>query len=200
MKHYRFVPILLLIILFSFSGFGQGGRNESAKTITKRANVFLNSKGERVTKNVTQRRNISQYDDGGHIQCHLLWIKTKTKDGSDLCGENTVRGFSWEHWTKHSRGYIRITYYGVDYANTSHIFIEPDKKGIWSIFWRDISLSALPGSHGEITDVAKLVSVKRVEDKPTKGEWALIFKDAFGTTLRKMPNFLDDRKISLSHF
>ena len=201
MKYVRSLLILLLIFLFSCIDFGQVGRNESAKTITKRANVFLNSKGEQVIKNITQGRKISRYDDGGYFECKLLLVGIKTRDGSNsLCGQDKVRDFIWEHWAKRRLGYVRITYIGVDTATTSHIFIEPDRKGAWAVFWRIVYASALPGSHGEIIDTAKISSVERVLDKPDKGEWALAFKDAFGTTVRRMPNFLDDRKISLSHF
>lgn len=201
MKQARLLPILLLIFLFSCIGFGQNGRNESAKTITRRANVFLNSKGEQVIRNITQERMISRYDDGGYFKCNLLLLGIKTRDESNnICRQDKVRDFIWEHWTTRRPGYVRITYIGVDTATTSHIFIEPDHKGAWAVFWRIVYASALPGSHGEITDTAKIATVEKVLDKPNKGEWALAFKDAFGTTVRKMPNFLDDRKISLSHF
>ena len=201
MKHFRLLPILLLIFVFPCLCFGQIGRNESGKTITRRANVFLNSKGEQVTKNITQGRKISQYDDGGYSECHLLLIGIKTKDGStNRCDRDKVRDLIWEHWNTRRQGYIRITYFDVDTATTSHIFIEPDQKGVWSIYWRIVYASALPGSHGRIIDTAKITSVEKVLDKPNKGEWALAFRNAFGTTVRKMPDFLDDRKTSLSHF
>jgi hypothetical protein len=80
----------------------------------------------------------------------------------------------------------------VDTETTSHIFIEPDQKGVWSVFWRIVYASALSRSHRGITDTAKIVSVEKVSDKLAKSEWALIFKNKLGTVMKRVPYFEDE--------
>jgi len=134
---------------------------------------------------------MSNYDDGGSFDCSRLFLERLRTQGKvkDVCDENKIRDFIWQHWTNSHRSYIRVTYSSVDASGTFHIFIEPDKKGVWSVFWRIVRSSALPGSLPEITDVGKIVSVERIEDKPKIGEWALVFKNKLGEIVEKMPSF-----------
>lgn len=130
------------------------------------------------TKNISQGRNLKQYEQGGNFDCREWSSRDKL---SFECNLNRVRDFIWQNWMNKTKGYIRVSSDSRDSSNTSHIFIEPNKKGKWSITWRIVS--------NEITDVLGIISVERVENKPSKGEWALVFKNKSSKIEKTMPYF-----------
>ncbi len=131
------------------------------------------------TKTISQNRDLSQYEKGGHVNCRKWMTKDKQ---SPQCNETAVRDFIWQMWSEKKLGYITISGDSVDSLSTSHIFIEPDKKGNFQIVRRTVRWSALPGANYWIQDDPKIISVVRVEDKPQKGQWTLILKDKSGKT------------------
>jgi hypothetical protein len=173
-------PLLLLLLVASFS-FGQ--TKSDSVTVTHVKKSFFREHGELSFDGISQRRDMSLYDEGGHYDCRE-WIVT----GKGVCDEIKIRDFIWEHWANKKRGYIRISYNSVDAGATHHIFIEPVRNE-WTVVWRILFWSALPGSRNELRDLPKLYSLERVEDMPTKGKWAIKFKTKDGSTIETMPEF-----------
>jgi hypothetical protein len=186
MKTSKLFAGLLLFFVFVSASSGQKKRVENEETINTKAKVIGKDKGELTTKDITQKRVMAQYDDGGYFDCRD-WIAKDESRG--VCDEKKLRDFIWEKWTEKKRAYVRVTYDGVDASSTSHIFIEPDEKGEWSVAWRIVRFHMISELNNQITDVAKIVKVERVENKPEKGEWALIFKNRSGAIMEKIPDF-----------
>jgi hypothetical protein len=126
------------------------------------------------------------YEDGGYFDCREWLIKTP---GSKACDEAKLRDFILRQWNEKKRSYVRVTYDSVDAMSTSHIFVEPDQKGFWYVAWRIARSHAIRELDNQITDIEKIVSVQRVEDKPRKGDWALAFKNASGKILIRIPDY-----------
>jgi hypothetical protein len=186
MKISQLFIFLLILSVFVSAAFGQKKQPEIEETKNTKAEVIWKDKGELTTKDITQKRDSTQYDDGGYFDCRG-WIAKNEARG--VCDEKKIRDFIWWHWNDKKRGYVRVTYDSVDAKSTSHIFIEPDEKGEWSVAWRIVRFHAFPQLNNQITDIAKIVRVERIEDKPKKGEWALIFKNKIGSIMGKMPYF-----------
>jgi hypothetical protein len=74
----------------------------------------------------------------------------------------------------------------VDAVSTSHIFIEPDEKGIWYIARRIVRWHALPGGSNQIDDILGLVTVERVEGK-NKNDWSIVIKRKSGKIVYTIP-------------
>ena len=186
-----FVCAFLGVLAVIPATFAQLGVNETTLARKTKAKVFVNKKNEVITRNITQRRKLSDYDDGGSFDCTRLDLSRvfKLKPGTKgVCDETKIRNFIRQHWLSKRRGYIRASYAGIDTSNTEHIFIEPDKSGNWTIRWRSVNASAF-SRDGELIDIAKIVSVERAENKPSAGEWALVFKNAEGTIVWMLPYF-----------
>jgi hypothetical protein len=186
MKTSKLFTCLFVLSIFASAAFGQKKRTEIEETKNTKAEVVWKDKGELSTKDITQRRDMTQYDDGGYFDCRD-WIAKDASRG--VCDEKKIRDYIWQYWMEKKRGYVRVTYDSVDAKSTSHIFIEPDEKGEWSVAWRIVRFHAIPQLNNQITDVAKIVKVERVEDKPEKGEWALVFKNRIGSIMEKIPDF-----------
>jgi hypothetical protein len=178
--------ILLILLVLSTAIFGQKKQTKIDETKNTKAEVIWKDNGELTTKDIKQRRDLTQYDEGGYFDCRH-WIAEDEPRG--ICDEKKIRDFIWQHWTKKKRGYARITYDSVDAKSTSHIFIEPDEKGEWSVAWRIVRFHAIAQLNNQITDVEKIVNVERFENKPKKGEWALVFKNRIGSVMETMPYF-----------
>lgn len=186
MKTFQLIiSSLILIVSISFA-FGQKKPAETEETKDTKAEVIWKDKGELTTKDITQKRDMPQYSDGGYFDCRG-WVSKNEFRGN--CDEKKVRDFIWQHWTEKKRGYVRVTYDSVDAKSTSHIFIEPDEKGEWSVAWRMVRFHAIPQLNNQIIDVAKIITVERVENKPRKGMWALVFKNRIGSIMERMLDF-----------
>lgn len=152
-------------------------------TETKAEVIWQND--ELTAKGITQNRNLSEYEQGGHFTKGGLIKENPCFD----CGEKSGRDFIWKNWTEKKRGYIRITYHGTDAFSTSHIFIEPNEKGEWRIAWRIARQHTSSEYDNLITDIPTIIEVDRIEDKSEKDEWALIFKNKIGEIVQKLPYF-----------
>lgn len=150
--------------------------------LTTKTEVTATKSGELTSKNILENRDISQYDQGGHFDCHG-WTP---KEASDPCDEKKVRDFIWQHWSEKKRGYIRITYGSVDARSTSHIFIEPNEKGEWYIAWRIARSHMLPGHNNIVHNILGLIIVERVEGKE-KDDWSIVIKRGPGNVVYKIP-------------
>ncbi len=184
-KFYR-LNLLLLMLFLSLGVSGQQKRPVISGTTETKVDVIEKDTGELTTKDIAQRRDLTAYDEGGHLDCGNWGAKNKSKD---ICDEKKLRDFIWRHWTEKTAGYIRITYDGTDAKSTSHIFIEPDRNDRWRIVWRIVRRHNMPQYNNQITDIGKIVTVEHIENKPVKGEWALVFKDEFGDIIQKIPDF-----------
>ena len=161
----------------------QFGIGESKKT----KGAFYREEGVGLTtKNISQGRDLSQYEKGGHIDCRDWAAKDKL---SLECNERILRDFVWSHWNGRKRGYITMSGDSVDASATLHIFIEPNKKGEWIIIWRIARFQALFGGRFSIDDFPIVTFVERFENNINKDEWKLILKDKLGKTRRELPNF-----------
>ncbi len=186
MKVSKLFTFLLIFFVFASAIFGQKKQTEIEETKNAKAEVVWKDKGELTTKDITQKRNMTQYEDAGYFDCRNWIVKNESRG---ICDEKKIRDFLWQYWTEKKRGYVRVTYDSVDAKSTSHIFIEPDGKGEWFIAWRIVRFHTILQLSNQITDVAKIMKVERVEDKPRKGEWALIFKNRIGSIIEKMPDY-----------
>jgi len=151
--------------------------NQSEKT---KAEIITLKNDELITKNLLQNRDLSLYLQGGHFG----WKENQSKN------EKTVRDFIWQCWNEKKRGYIRITYNSLEgMISTSHIFIEPKENENWRVIWRIVR------SENVIDDVPEINTVERVENKPKKGEWALIFIHETGKVLQRLPDFYEESNL-----
>lgn len=185
MKIFQLFVLTTLIFLPSVV-FGQQKQVEIKETKNTRAEIIWKDNGELSIKDVTQKRDMTQYADGGYFDCRG-WVSKDAFRG--ICDEKKIRDFLWQHWTEKKRAYVRVTYDSVDAKSTSHIFVEPNENGEWSVAWRIVRFHAIPQLNNQITDVAKIVSVERVENKPKKGDWVLVFKNKIGDIMERMPDF-----------
>src|SRR5690348_14991266 len=75
--------------------------------------TFWAKSGGYSTEEIAQKRNLSLYDDAGHIDCRRFtqaWLHGREKEEARIASEmNSARSFIWEHWQSKKRGYIRIT-------------------------------------------------------------------------------------------
>jgi hypothetical protein len=159
--------------------------NRQENTKETEAEVVSGKGSELTTEGLTQNRDMSQYDQGGHFDCAGGFGKDSFHIG---CNENKIRDFVWQHWAKRKRGYIRITYHSEDARSTFHIFIEPNDNGEWNVVWRIARWHTIQKYNNKIDDIWG-ITVEQVKDKPKKGSWAIIFKNSSGKIIRKIPYY-----------
>jgi hypothetical protein len=161
----RVLPGMLCILILFDVGVAQI-RSQVNRKYTK-ARVFLNQQNDLTAKNVTQNRNLNNYDNGGSFDCRKNWMRRLNIQGrlEGLCDENRIRDFVWQQWTTKKRGYVIANYFYIDAGWTHHIFIEPDNNGIWCIRWRIVRYSAISGTYDGILDDPKIVSVEKIVEK-----------------------------------
>ena len=153
--------IFLMMILFSISC--------SSIEIER---VIQSDSGEITTDGITQNRNMTQYEQGGHFYCNR-WYRTDMNEGK--LGEKKVCDFISQHLTEKKRGYIRISCNGVDMSNTFHIFVEPNEKNEWEVITRNIfNHTEKDDNYGQATSL-EFISVECSEDKSKKGDWKIVF-------------------------
>lgn len=140
------------------------------------------------TKDIAQGRDLSIYENGGafHVGEYAIVIHVSPEEVAN--NELQVRRFVWEHWRSQKRGYLMTTYHGVDVANTSHYFIEPNDGGGWRIARRTLYLSALPGIKPELYDApdAVIVECSECENEVVNKQSRLILKDKNGRKLYEL--------------
>jgi hypothetical protein len=155
----------------------------------KTKNKFSEEKGIGLTTtDITQKRDMSLYIKGGHFDCRDF----AEKDELSLdCDSKKARDFIWENWTKKKRAYLTISADSIDSTSTLHIFIEPNKKGNWTIAGRIARFHAISKPPYYIDDLAEVVSVTRVENESMKDEWSLVYKDKSEKVVKAIFNFLN---------
>jgi hypothetical protein len=131
--------------------YRKGGKETKAK-------VFVDH-GALATSDIAQKRNLTIYDDGGHINCRLGMVLYSGETANDFsrerCQLSKLRDFVWEHWQTKKRAYIRISFDSVDAVSTSHLFIEPDRDGQWHVAWR------IARHTNEITDIPEIRAIRQ---------------------------------------
>ncbi len=131
--------------------YRKGGRETKAKVVVDH--------GALTTSDIAQQRDLTIYDDGGHINCRrglVLYSDENENDFSrERCQIPKLRDFVWDHWQAKKRAYIRISFDSVDAVSTSHLFIEPDSDGQWHVAWRIVRHS------NEITDIPDIREIRQ---------------------------------------
>jgi hypothetical protein len=170
MKLFTLIFLLTVLALTSC-------KTETISDVTYGINTGLTS------KNITQGRNMIDYDQGGHFYCRTRFSGAFGNEKDELEGEKKVRDFIWEHLADKKRGYIQISCPGVDTGNTTHYFIEPNEKGEWNVIGRNIYKSS-----DDKTTLKDSVfnSIERAESKDNKG-WQIVLKSADNEVIQKLP-------------
>lgn len=123
-----------------------------------KAEVFLDH-GALTTSDIAQNRDLTLYDDGGHVNCRVGMLRYSGETTNDFsrerCQVQRSRDFVWGHWQTKKRAYIRISFDTVDAVSTSHLFIEPDRDGRWHVAWR------IARHSNEITDIPDIRSIRQ---------------------------------------
>jgi len=146
-----------------------------------KAEVFVDH-GALTSSKIAQQRDLTMYDDGGHINCRMGLVRYSGESAGDFSPERCqlpkLRDFVWTHWQTKKRAYIRISFDTVDAVSTSHIFIEPDSDGKWHVVWR------IARHTNEITDIPDIRSMRQraatgadVECRCKPGDIVLSFID-----------------------
>ena len=145
-----------------------------------KAEVISGKDGELTTRFITDQRDLKLYEQSAHFDFRE-WTEEARKDPLAHRRQvelNTVtaREFIWEHWQNKKRGYLRFSGNTVDSTGTSHIFIEPDDKGIWQIAWLTVHVHALIGNSVSYSPIIRRVERTKEYNRKT----ILKFKDADG--------------------
>ena len=87
-------------------------------------------------EDLIQNRDLSLYDLGGEFSnCfnHGFEISEFRKCEKE---QSVARSFIAEHLKEKKRGYVIYEWSGMDTGSETHIFVEPDSNGEWSIIMR----------------------------------------------------------------
>ena len=171
----------MILAAVSISAVAQQTAPDVDRTRSLQVATFKARDGGLTANEITGVRNMSLYDDAGHVDCRRITQealhKPKEEKARIASALRNARAFIWEHWQSKKRGYIRITFNSVDATSTSHIFIEPDSKGIWQVTWRIVR------HNNEVNDLPPLRTVER---KNVDGEPILMFNTADGAEKEKL--------------
>lgn len=144
--------------------------------------VYQGEDREWTAINITQFRDMSQYEQGGHFWCRL---RPWGNEQDELNGEKKVRDFVWQHLAEKKRGYIKFSCGYTDTSRTIHYFIEPDKNDVWNVFQRDV----FQHSNDEKTITDNLVKVERQDTEFESNNWQLIFKTNSEEVIGTLPMY-----------
>jgi len=182
---------LLALLLGLFCGLVAHAqhRNKPQKHVSlgKPVEILVARDGAFTTSGITDHRDLTAYDDGGHFDCRR-YTNDSAKDQANAetrisYSLNDARNFIWKHWQdKTRRGYLRISMNSVDASSTSHIFIEPDAKGDWRVVWRIVQNHALL-RHGLLNDVP---TIRSIEQESSGSSYILVFMSADKTELETL--------------
>lgn len=171
--------ILLALVSLIAAGKAAMGQDLSPEG-TKETEAKITMEGrELTTAGIAQERDLKRYDVSGHFDCRTHAL---SDTGPRRCDIPKVRDFIWKHWHTKRPGYIRITFDSVDAMSTSHIFVEPNERGIWHVAWR------IARHNNWITDVGEIVAVARAKprsgDEP--GSYVLVFRQKSGKEIERL--------------
>jgi len=110
-------------------------------------------------------RNLSQYDKAGPYDQPYAALSGQ-EERKLLSVTGNIREFIWQHWKLQRRGYLRVTYYGVEgQAATHHIFVEPDEKGVWHLTQKVIAFDGRFDKSPRYYDEPIIYTVERIESR-----------------------------------
>ncbi len=150
--------------------------------------IISREDGELLTSTITQDRNLRLYEQGGHCDCEMIFsLQAGKLEQTTILRRvkfdlENARRFIWNHWEQKQRGYIRLSFRGIDAGSTWHIFIEPDGEENWVVNIREVVTQAM--EEARLHDLAKISFVER--KRKSKNESELIFKDVTGTTIEHL--------------
>ncbi|MFN0111701.1 MAG: hypothetical protein ACKVZH_22825 [Blastocatellia bacterium] len=131
--------------------------------------------GELTIAGIEQGRDLQLYDQGGHCYCGS-YAERPEEEIKRKAEFSNARQFIWEHWRDKKRGYIRLTFSGIDAATTTHFFIEPEPGNKWVINRRAINGHALMPAR--LMDLEKIFQVHQKREKDQ--QQTLIFENSEG--------------------
>lgn len=85
---------------------------------------------------LVENRDLSLYDSGGEFSNCFNHGFSDCEFRKCEQRQSEARKFIFEHWKEKKRGYIVYECSGIDSVSTTHIFVEPDNNGEWSIVLR----------------------------------------------------------------
>ena len=138
------------------------------------------SGSELTAPDIAQGRDLSAYDDAGHLDCGRSSHR-ELFDRVQCIGE--ARAFISEHWRQRRRGYIRLSQDSVDAHATAHIFVEPDSHGVWRIAWPMIVSGIF--REPQLRDLPDAYQLTRIKADPPEGG-TLVFRAADGTEITQL--------------
>lgn len=169
----KLISLIFLLLFFTLASC----KSETISDATYGINTGL------TTPNITQERNMNDYDQGGHFYCRTRSSGAFGNENDKLEGEKKVRDFIWQHLTEKKRGYIQLSCPGTDTGNTTHYFIEPTEKGEWNVIVRHLYSSS--DNKTALKDSVSN-SFERIESKDNK-EWQIVLKSADNEVVQKLP-------------
>jgi hypothetical protein len=132
----------------------------------------------KVSATQSSARDLSRYDQVGPFTVSPM--DTGTENQKIITAK--IRGFIWEHWQQRRLGYAVVTFYSKEGdPSTSHMFVEPDKKGVWHLSVR-IERKIFDRNQRKTvnrTDSYKAYGVERFPGKDS----SLRFKDKSGNVI-----------------
>jgi hypothetical protein len=153
-------------------------RRSIGKANQEKESIVLGELGEVLTNRIAQKRDLAQYQQGGHFDCRIHFL-----DGQrGTCRQSDLNEFIWQNWHRRRLAYVRLTRNSPDAAATYHIFIEPNPKGAWTIFCRLARWHALPGGSG-VVEFPRAYSVEKFVSGPN-ADFFLVFKNEVGQLIQ----------------
>jgi hypothetical protein len=125
----------------------------------------------KIRKKLVGERDLTLYDDGGLFEVRYgLEVGTYFSPDSPTFKQSIkanadARQFIWDHWTQRRRAYLRVLFTDIDWSSMTHVFIEPDTKGNWSILWSEV----LRGD--KIRHTTPITGIKRVKLRVVENRW-----------------------------
>jgi hypothetical protein len=165
MKKFIKILLIFLFVLNLFSAiFGQ---KEMSKVFSPDNSI--------ISKSVFQKRDITQYFDGGNFRCGLSSSESE-------CDYKKIREAIWQCWTEKTLCYLTISAVGVDSSYDQHIFIEPNKNNQWQVVRRVENGHTMRQFRKPIHDLPR---VYFLEWRKNKDEKVLIFKNKLGKVIEE---------------
>lgn len=144
----RTVLLLTALSLFSSYAWAQtrpsSGEDRAPEPKLREVQIHARDHGEIFTNDVTGKLDLSRYQQGGHFDCRTFVLP----DERGSCETAKLNEFILENWTNKRLAYVRVSYNSRDAGATFHIFVEPDKKGTWTVLTRVVRWHSLPGGTG----------------------------------------------------
>lgn len=139
---------------------------------------FGQIKNFRSINDLLQNRNLTQY-----VQKNLT-CNFNAPAPVNECQGNKINTFIWNCWTEKIKGYLTVTYVGIDFALTQHIFIEPTRQNQWRVAQRIVRSHTMSKSNNLVEDIPTAFSVEQVKSQNEPDQWKLVFRNKFGKVIK----------------